>query len=463
MSLLAKNEGDLTQRIPVVSKDEIGKLSQDFNSFSEVLRGKLLKIFYTFREIIVKVSLIIRELYIYSQNFISIERDMDRGKEELNGIEATIRSQDKSIAKNAAFSRNLTEEINRVMSLTEESSKKASLGEEKITQIRNSMDLAISAMDEMLSKNKELTDKVNLIERTIQTIQEISEKTNLLALNASIEAARAGESGRGFSVVASEIGKLAEGSREAVEGINKNLKVILEKIYSNNNSSEEVSQKIIEISNDTGTAMEKISEVLQNIHEMNKITATISDSSVVLTDSIDEVSKNSEVITKNVLNINQRFNSINDSSKRIQTRLELITQDTDEVIHISSSMFKLISSVNLMTEDDFFLEVESAITAHNTWMEKLEAIIEHEEERNIELEHTRCRFGIFYHSSAIPKSNEKIWKEIDGIHKGIHNSAQTIYDLLDSGYKDKARQELQKTKNLSEVLKKNLMACCSIR
>lgn len=198
MSLLAKNEGDLTQRIPVVSKDEIGKLSQDFNSFSEVLRGKLLKIFYTFREIIVKVSLIIRELYIYSQNFISIERDMDRGKEELNGIEATIRSQDKSIAKNAAFSRNLTEEINRVMSLTEESSKKASLGEEKITQIRNSMDLAISAMDEMLSKNKELTDKVNLIERTIQTIQEISEKTNLLALNASIEAARPVNPGEAF-------------------------------------------------------------------------------------------------------------------------------------------------------------------------------------------------------------------------------------------------------------------------
>ena len=71
---------------------------------------------------------------------------------------------------------------------------------------------------------------VNLITNMTAKIYEISEQTNLLALNASIEAARAGEYGRGFTIVAHEMGKLSQMSSESVAGINETLNEISKSI-----------------------------------------------------------------------------------------------------------------------------------------------------------------------------------------------------------------------------------------
>jgi methyl-accepting chemotaxis protein len=75
---------------------------------------------------------------------------------------------------------------------------------------------------------KELDIKAQKIDKIVSTIHSISEQTNLLSLNATIEAARAGEYGRGFSVVAGEIGKLAAQSQMSLNDITYNLKDIFQ-------------------------------------------------------------------------------------------------------------------------------------------------------------------------------------------------------------------------------------------
>ena len=93
------------------------------------------------------------------------------------------------------------------------------IGKEAMDRLHQHVDASIHANDEMKVSVTELQNKTNQVKSITDIILNISSQTNLLALNASIEAARAGEAGKGFGVVAEEIRKLAELSKEAANRI----------------------------------------------------------------------------------------------------------------------------------------------------------------------------------------------------------------------------------------------------
>ena len=162
------------------------------------------------------------------------------------------------------------------------------LAEESVIVTDNSKEVSNLMMD--------LTNKSNEIAKITTVISDIAEQTNLLALNASIEAARAGDAGKGFSVVASEVGNLAEQSKQATENISE---IILE-LQNKANTSNEVVDKLLNSNNKQNELVRETKEVFTTIS--NNVN-DISNKNSVVKESIEEVLSSNQDIVKAILNI----------------------------------------------------------------------------------------------------------------------------------------------------------------
>ncbi len=119
----------------------------------------------------------------------------------------------------------------------------------------NSSALEISAAtSEVASLTRTIMVSSDDIEKIMDIIISVSEKTNLLAYNASLEAVKAGEKGRGFAIVAEEVRNLAEKSKQSVEKSNQNIQSIMEEIQKANDSMESINNS----SEEQTTAMKDI-------------------------------------------------------------------------------------------------------------------------------------------------------------------------------------------------------------
>jgi methyl-accepting chemotaxis protein len=209
---LAEGEGNLTRRLPVDNLDEVGKLSQAFNNFIEKIQQIMLEV--------VKES---SAVSASCEQLSHVSNDIAGDFDSLAGKSSSVATASEQMAAT-------TDEIAaNCMSAADGAklaSSKATTGAAILDKTLESMHRLAGKVTASAQTVEGLGARSDQIGAIINTIEDIADQTNLLALNAAIEAARAGEQGRGFAVVADEVRALAERTARATREISEMIKSI---------------------------------------------------------------------------------------------------------------------------------------------------------------------------------------------------------------------------------------------
>ncbi|MBE9504080.1 MAG: methyl-accepting chemotaxis protein [Proteobacteria bacterium] len=202
---IAKGEGDLTSRLEVKSKDEIGDVAQGFNSFVDKLHRLIVRI----AEVTDKLAGSTDQLARTSAKFTE---GSDSQTDQSAQVATAIEEMNVSVTEVA---RNTSD----TSSLAKEAKEIAVKGGDIVSEVVKGMVELQSTIKASAGTITHLGQGTEQIVEIVNVINDIADQTNLLALNAAIEAARAGEQGRGFAVVADEVRKLADRTTKATKEI----------------------------------------------------------------------------------------------------------------------------------------------------------------------------------------------------------------------------------------------------
>lgn len=219
LSLASK--GDLTIKMNIKNNNEIGILAADVMETITNSRNLIQKVDQVTRLVsksTKEVALSAETMEELSSHIFDAVDEIDQGiTQQVDDSQNCLNSMDKLSKKIELLGDNTT----KIGTLVDTTQATINLGIDTMVELTDQTELTTNITREVVESVNNLKEKNKYIEQFVDTINDIAEQTNLLSLNASIEAARSGEAGRGFSVVADEIRKLAEKSIEASDHIQK--------------------------------------------------------------------------------------------------------------------------------------------------------------------------------------------------------------------------------------------------
>jgi methyl-accepting chemotaxis protein len=339
--------GDFTQQLDIMQKDETGILAKALNGMSVKLKDMVA---------------------IVQENAVQIASSSEEISASAQKLAEGAQSQASSLEETSASVEELTSSVEQVAEHAQSQASAVEQGTASMSQVKKSIeevsgnlsgisDLAKASVDgatEGAKAVQQVVDGINLIAASsekiggiVDVISDIADQTNLLALNASIEAARAGEHGRGFAVVADEVSKLADRSaastkeiesliKESVKNVTEGVKTALsaqtmmEQIRGGAQKAKEMIGSLAESMSQQVAAVQQLSTALTNISEMSQ-----------------SISAATEEQTVNAKQVSKAVESVNDITQSAASSAEEMSSATEQLASMAQELQRLMSQFKI--------------------------------------------------------------------------------------------------------------------
>ncbi len=339
-------KGDLTVRIEEKNTfpDEITLLTKTMNNLLLTEANIIKLIIETSRnlsDISGQIAATSNELSTAISEIVSTTQKMTEG------VDRQHQELDKSISLGKSLSEisfAVVDNIKKVEGYANNFSTSASTGLNQSDTVIKNIEIIGSRYEYLIGLLTKLHEVSNTITKIIETINKISEKINILSLNASIEAARAGEFGRGFSIVADEIKKLADNTQNSAMEIGEIVKEMIDSIKSVAESSEEVKKAIYDGNSVVRSTTESLKTISSAAIELNSAIKNIK----------SVISREEEEITNMLKQIEDSFNISKENSSAAEQILASLQEQSaateefaatsQELVSITNKLFKMIQN-----------------------------------------------------------------------------------------------------------------------
>lgn len=358
MKNIAEEEGDLTVRLNIESNDEMGNLARYFNltvekihnsikhiktnifqmqTYTDGLSSEMNKASDIMNTTTHTIDTVIERVLDQSKGVKNTATQMQTVYDAIKGLGKNINDQSSAVVESSASIEQMIANINSVNEILTKNIVSIESLEKGVQTSRESVTHATTLTEKIAEKSQGLL-------KTSEIIENISNQTNVLAMNAAIQAAHAGEAGKGFAVVAGEIRKLAEGSSlqsKSITSVLGDLKSIIDEVTEATRTVQEQFEQMFTITKEvstSGSIMQQAmaeqsngsSQVLEAIHHINTITSNVREGSEQMLDSSAEILNAMQDLSSNTELIHKDMSSMIESSQEIGRTVQQVKNSANE-------------------------------------------------------------------------------------------------------------------------------------
>jgi methyl-accepting chemotaxis protein len=275
---LSNGNGDLTQRLPVTSRDDLGQISSNINIFIENLQNMMLEITTASHRI--------------GSSITGLQGLTEENKQTLNQHKSETEQAVAALEEMSATSRDVARNTTEAVEFTSRTTAQADKSKSVVRGATATVSQLVESVDDVAHNINDMGLQISEIAKVLSVIGSIADQTNLLALNAAIEAARAGEHGRGFAVVADEVRALASRTQQSTTEIQNTINKLTASGTNVASTMEGTKASCEEASSQINLVVTDLDNISLSVEEINGVNVQIATAAEEQSAVAEEINRN---------------------------------------------------------------------------------------------------------------------------------------------------------------------------
>ena len=356
---LATGAGDLTVRLASKEggNDVMARISSNFNNFlgklGDIIRSiqseaaQLGNVSSNLNDNVSRTKNAINDINqktdVLSKNAINLSASIEETTSTVHEISKTIESLNYQIGNQANSVNESSAAIEEMVANIQSVSNNLGRASKTFTDLKGASETGRNTMDGVIESVKETAQHSQQLLEANELIETIASQTNLLAMNAAIEAAHAGDAGKGFSVVADEIRKLAEDTSEQSKKIAEMLRVVVSNIGNVVDQSTDANTVFEDISGQIGNVNDLMSEISMSMNEQAEGSQqvleslrTMQNTTTLILNGSTEMNTGASMVQNEMVNLRDFAYQVKEVTQNVSDRMEQISTSVDSVSSLSS-------------------------------------------------------------------------------------------------------------------------------